>query len=174
VSPVLAALLASIVSVVGGYYLGVVRSRNERRDNAIADIYKALMRFYRSLISWSEYPTGGPRQPPGAAPTTWLDHCMGLLDEFAEAHYGNSIWIGRATDELITDFAVKGWKVLTRFAHMDDRGRLPDGTNAKEHMHAELTPLRNEIADRLRDEMESSLYLIPYRVVIKNRSTPRT
>jgi len=35
---------------------GLSRSRNERRYNTLADIYRMLMLFHRCLLSWSRHP----------------------------------------------------------------------------------------------------------------------
>ncbi len=38
----LIALVGILVGTVSGYLVGVVQSRNERRDNALAEIYKEM------------------------------------------------------------------------------------------------------------------------------------
>jgi hypothetical protein len=54
--PLLIALLGAGVGIVGGYLVGVAQSRNERRDNALAEIYKEMTLFYGRLLSWTDDP----------------------------------------------------------------------------------------------------------------------
>lgn len=67
----LAALLGTGVGTLGGYVFGVAQSRNERRDNALAEIFKEMMLFYRGVVAWTApNQTTGPITEPG---TTWRD-----------------------------------------------------------------------------------------------------
>src|ERR671916_1003093 len=58
VTDVLLALVSGVVGIIGGYIGGVLRtlseSRNERRDAALAEIFKEMSLFYRYLGSWIE------------------------------------------------------------------------------------------------------------------------
>jgi hypothetical protein len=60
-------VILAVVGAVVGYTLGVLRalseSRNERRDAALADIYKELALFYRYLGSWTG-DDSDPKNPP--------------------------------------------------------------------------------------------------------------
>ena len=89
-SALLSALLASVISIVGGYYLGVVRSLNERRENAIADIFKEMMLFYRGILGWiaDPRPNGSPDVEPE---TTWKDYCWKRYAVFLDALHGYEI-----------------------------------------------------------------------------------
>jgi hypothetical protein len=77
----LSALLVSVISLVGGYYFGVVRSRNERRDEAIAAIYKEMMVFYRGIVGWI--------------------YCCKRLRTFMDVFVGYEIWLDEDTHKLI-------------------------------------------------------------------------
>jgi hypothetical protein len=61
-------VILAVVGAVVGYTLGVLRalseSRNERRDAALAEIYKELSLFHRYLGSWTAHPNPDPKNPP--------------------------------------------------------------------------------------------------------------
>jgi hypothetical protein len=58
VTDLLIAVVGGAVGLVGGYVFGVLRTlgehRNERRDAALAEIFKEMSLFYRYLVSWTE------------------------------------------------------------------------------------------------------------------------
>jgi hypothetical protein len=125
-------LLGVVLGLIGGYWLGVLRARSERRDEkrdeAFAEIYKALSLFYRSLMAW----TGDPSHPPITEPDTSIrDYCLKCYSEFLGAYYSHSIWLGKEADDLINEFARAGDELLNELVRdMDEEGRLPDGASA--------------------------------------------
>ena len=70
----LVGLLTAVVGVVGGCFFGLAQSRNERRDNALAEISKEMMLFYRGVVAWTA--PNETNVPLTAEPgTTWRDYC---------------------------------------------------------------------------------------------------
>ena len=70
----LALLSGGVFGVAGGYVFGVLRTlnerRNERRDAALAEIFKEMSLFYRALVAWTDDPNPGPDKrstEPGAS-----------------------------------------------------------------------------------------------------------
>ncbi len=165
---VLAALLAGVVGLVGGYVFGIAQSPNERRDNALADIYGAMSLFYREMIAWMSLPSEKPYTAPGEPSLEWRDSCAGLGKRFMNTYFGNSIWLGRETDEMVNKFAVDAMGVLFQLARMESDGFVyPEMRRGKDLLEERLAAQYREIGDRLREEIEASRTIIPYRIVIK-------
>lgn len=163
VAALLAAVLGAGVGTVGGYVFGVSQSRNERRDNALAEIFKEMMLFYRGVVAWTApNQTTGPITEPG---TTWRDHCRRQYEVFISAYQGNAIWLGKDTQEMIQEVAQAGMDFLNG---VDTHGRgMSDGTRAWDWRANNLMPKLDKVQDALRSEVEASRYIIPYRIVIK-------
>ena len=162
----LPALLASVISLVGGYYFGVVRSRNERRDAAIAEIFKEMMLFYRGIQGWIDDPKGGPLVE---CDTSWEDHCWKRYAVFLDALHGYEIWLDEATYKLMQDFAHAGREVLNRFS-LPRAVNEPDADRMAEwdRLRMDLLARRlNEATDAMKAEFDDSRYIIPYRIVFK-------
>jgi len=176
VSEVLIALVGILVAgvgTVGGYLFGVAQSRNERRDNALAEIYKEMTLFYGRLISWTDDPIPpNPDQPSRASsgvPVT--DHVGEQYNKFTRTFYSNAIWLGMDTYDLIEEVIQASRLLLNELNDTKRRvGRLPDGTNPKDWREGRITPKYNMVRNVLRAEVEASRNVIPYRIVMrKNR-----
>ena len=125
--------------------------------------------FYRSIVSWTAAPTsGGPVTEPN---TPWQEYSRRQYEVFLNAFYGNAIWLGSGTYDLLQGFADAGKDILNEFRHMNSGGRLPDGSRAWDRRAERLTPHYNAVEDAPKAEIEASRYIIPYRIVIK-RNTP--
>jgi hypothetical protein len=173
VTEVLLGLMGILVGVVGGYLFGIAQSRNERRDNALADIYGALSLYYRCLIGWSSLPHLKPNVPPGEPEQEWGECCLHLSDAFNDAYFRNSIWLGEETDGMIERFAVDAQGVFERFTLMDKNGYIfPEGVAAKKLLRETLAPRYAEIRRALRSEIEVSRYLVRLPVTDKDSRTP--
>jgi hypothetical protein len=168
----LVGILVAGVGTVGGYLVGVAQSRNERRDNALADIYKEMTLFYGRLISWTDdaippFPDQPSRMSSGVPVK---DHVGEQFTKFTQTFYSNAIWLGKDTYDLIEEFVQASRVFLNELNLMRDRvGRLPDGTNPKDWREQRITPKFREVRDALQDEVEASRYIIPYRIVIRNQ-----
>ncbi len=161
-----ATVLAAVVAVVGAYFFGVSRSRNERRDAALAEIFKEMMLFYRGVVAWtSPNQTSGPLTQQG---TSWRDYSRQQYEVFLNAFYGNAIWLGKNTQEMIQGFADAGKDLLNGIDHQGRR--MSNGTSAWDWRAENLAPKLNDVEDALRAEMEASRYIIPYRIVIKKNA----
>ncbi len=150
------------VGVFGGYYLGIGKSRNERRDEAIAEIFKEMSLFYRGMIHWTNYPTS-TSWPITSPDTTWEQHCRKRFEIFSDTFYGNGIWLGESTYERIQGFAQSALDFLNELNQMNGEGKLLDGTHPWDRREQTLSDDLYEIENTLRDEMEKSRYIIPYR-----------
>ena len=165
---VLVALLTGGLGLAGGYVFGLAQSRTEGRDNALADIYGSMSLFYREMIAWSSLPSEKPYTTPGEPSREWRDSCAGLGKRFMDTYYGNSIWLGRETDAMVNKFAVDAWGVLLQLARMNSDGIVhPEMRRGKDLLEERLAAQYREIGDRLREEVEVSRTIIPYRIVIK-------
>jgi hypothetical protein len=168
-------LLAAVISVVGGYLAGVRTSRNERRDNALAEIFKEMALFYRYLVSWTDTANPDPAQPTAEAVAESSDiparkHVNDQYRKFVLAFYGNAIWLDKATYDLIQEFSLASRDLLNELNSMRGRPaawRLPDGTDPKDRRKEQITPKYNRVQNVLRAEIEASRYLIPFPIVIK-------
>jgi hypothetical protein len=179
VMDVLIAIGGGVVGLVGGYVFGVLRtlteSRNERRDVALAEIYKELSQFHRYLGSW----TGGydPDPDKPTAESSGMPARQHVNDQYKKFvhsfHDVNAIWLGEDTYDLIQGFSLASGDLLNDLTNMRKRAGvwlLPDGTNPDDRRKELITPKYNEIRDVLRSEVEASRYIIPYRIVRrKNR-----
>jgi hypothetical protein len=161
-------ILVAIVGTVGGYLVGVAQSRNERRDNALAEIYKEMTLFYGNLISWTDDPIPPyPDQPSRASSGVAVkDHVGDQYTKFTRTFYSNAIWLGKDTYDLIEEFVQASRVFLNELNLMRGRvGRLPDGTKTKDWREQRITPKFREVRDALQGEVEASRYIIPYRIV---------
>jgi hypothetical protein len=179
VTGVLTALVGIVVGGLGGYVLGVLRTlnerRNERRDAALAEIFKEMSLFYRSLITWTDDPNPDPNKPNPESGIPVRDHANSQYKVFTRAFYGNAIWLGKDTYDLIEDFVKVSRIFLNEINLMRADGSLPAGTNAKDLRAQELSPKFYKVQNKLRAEVEASRYIIPYRIVTrKNREQPRS
>jgi hypothetical protein len=168
----LVGILVAGVGTVGGYLVGVAQSRNERRDNALAEIYKEMTLFYGRLLSWTDDPLPPDPDKPSAESSgvPVKDHVGEQYKKFTRTFYSNAIWLGKGTYDLIEEFVQASRVLLNELNRVRGGvGRLPDGTKPKDWREERLTPKYKEVRDALRDEVEASRYIIPYRIVIRNQ-----
>jgi hypothetical protein len=103
VTDVLIALVGVVVGGLGGYVLGVLRTlnerRNERRDVALAEIFKEMSLFYRYLGSWIEADNLDPDKPSATSGDIPVkDHVNDQYQKFTYTFYDvNAIWLGKDT-----------------------------------------------------------------------------
>jgi hypothetical protein len=168
VTEVFSALVGIVVGGMSGYVFGVLRtlneSRNERRDAALAEIFKEMALFYRYLVSWTDNYDPDPNNPTGeSSGIPAKDHVGEQYRKFILAFYGNAIWLGKDTYDLIQEFSTVSRDLLNELNHMRADRRLPDGTDPKDRRKDQITPKYNKVQNKLRDEVESSRYVIPFR-----------
>ena len=153
-------LVSGVAGSLLGYVFGVLRTlnerRNERRDEAIAEIYRLESQFYRGVVSW----TADPVSPPPAG-GNWEDYCRNLFREFTDVYHANSIWLGKDTYELIMEFGQAGMAILNEFRHMTSAGYLRDGAGRGTYATRCSGRRHDKVEDALRTEMEWSRSLIP-------------
>jgi hypothetical protein len=178
VSDVLIALvgiLVAVVGTVGGYLVGVAQSRNERRDAALAEIFKEMSLFYRYLGSWIEDIDPDPEKPTSASSDIPArKHVNDQYQKFTYTFYDvNAIWLGEDTYALIQEFSVASRDFLNELEDMREGAgvwRLPDGTNPKDRRKEQITPKFYKVRDELRAEVETSRNLrLWFRYNIVNR-----
>jgi len=176
VTDVLIGLSGGVLGLLGGYVFGVLRTlserRNERRDVALAEIFKEMSLFYRYLGSWIEADNPDPDKlsvASGDIPVK--DHVNDQYQKFTFTFYDvNAIWLGKDTYDLIQEFSGASRDFLNELESMRESAgawRLPDGTNPKDRRQERITPKFYKVRDALRDEVEASRYIIPYRIVIR-------
>jgi hypothetical protein len=164
VSDVLIALvgiLVAVVGTVGGYLVGVAQSRNERRDAALAEIFKEMSLFYRYLGSWIEDIDPDPEKPTSASSDIPArKHVNDQYQKFTYTFYDvNAIWLGEDTYDLIQEFSVASRDFLNELEDMREGAgvwRLPDGTDPKDRRKEQITPKFYKVRDELRAEVEAS------------------
>jgi hypothetical protein len=164
VSDVLIALvgiLIAVVGTVGGYLVGVAQSRNERRDAALAEIFKEMSLFYRYLGSWIEDIDPDPEKPTSASSDIPArKHVNDQYQKFTYTFYDvNAIWLGEHTYDLIQEFSVASRDFLNELEDMREGAgvwRLPDGTDPKDRRKEQITPKFYKVRDELRAEVEAS------------------
>jgi hypothetical protein len=162
VTDVLLALVSGgVFGLLGGYVFGVLRTlnerRNERRDAALAEIFKEMSLFYRSLISWTDAPNPDPNEPsPESSGIPVRDHVNKQYQKFARTFFDNAIWLGEGTYDLIQGY-VEASRVI-----------LPDGTDPRNRREEQLTPKFYEVRDALRAEVEASRDILPFRRFWRN------
>ena len=173
---VLIGLSGGVLGLLGGYVFGVLRTlserRNERRDVALAEIFKEMSLFYRYLGSWIEDANPDPDKPSAASGDIPVkDHVNDQYQKFTFTFYDvNAIWLGKDTYDLIQEFSGASRDFLNELESMRESAgawRLPDGTNPKDRRKERITSKFYKVRDALRDEVEASRYLIPYRIVIR-------
>jgi hypothetical protein len=184
VSDVLIALvgiLVAVVGTVGGYLVGVAQSRNERRDAALAEIFKEMSLFHRYLVSWVEDFDPDPEKPTSASSDIPAQkHVNDQYQKFTYTfHDVNAIWLGKDTYALIQEFSIASRDFLNELEHMKKRAgawRLPDGTDPKDRRkELRITPKYVEVRDALRAEVEASRDLVAwfqYRIVNRMKRRP--
>jgi hypothetical protein len=176
VTDVLIGLSSGVLGLLGGYAFGVLRTlserRNERRDVALAEIFKEMSLFYRYLGSWIEADNPDPDKlsvASGDIPVK--DHVNDQYQKFTYTFYDvNAIWLGKDTYDLIQEFSGASRDFLNELESMRESAgawRLPDSTNPKDRRQERITPKFYKVRDALRDEVEASRYIIPYRIVIR-------
>lgn len=157
-----ATIVAALVAVIGAYFFGASSSRNERRDAALAEIYKEMTLFYRGVVAWTSQ-EGVSRGPITEPETSWDDYCKGQYEVFLRAFYGNAIWLGRSTERMIQEFADAGRDLLNG---IDQYGRhMPDGKSVWDWRARELRPKLDMVEDALRAEVEMSRSVIPWGLI---------
>jgi hypothetical protein len=172
----LVSILVAGVGTVGGYLFGVAQSRNERRDAALAEIFKEMSLFYRYLGSWIEGSDPDPDKRSAASKSSGIpakQHVREQYEKFTHTFYDvNAIWLGKETYDLIHEFSGASRDFLNELEHMNKRAGvwlLPDGTNPKDRRKERINPKYFKVRDVLRAEVEASRYIIPYRIVIKEK-----
>jgi hypothetical protein len=93
-----------------------------------------------------------------------------ISEGFSRTFYGNAIWLGTDTYDLIEDFVKASRIVLNELTRMRADGSLPAGTNPKALRAQELSPKFYEVQRVLRAEVEASRDVIPYRSAMRRRS----
>ena len=175
VNEVLIALVGILVGTVGGYLVGVAQSRNERRDAALAEIFKEMSLFYRYLGSWIEDINPDPKETSAASESSGIParkHVNEQYQKFTYTFYDvNAIWLGKDTYDLIQEFSVASRDFLNELESMrkiNGVWRLPDGTNPKDRRQERIAPKFYEVRDELRAEVEASLDILPFRRFWRN------
>jgi hypothetical protein len=172
VTDVLIALMGVGVGSLGGYVLGVLRTlnerRNERRDDALAEIFKEMSLFYRGIVAWSHSPT------PDSISAEWdiplHEYVNKQYQKFVRTFYSNAIWLGKDTYNLLETFVQACRNVLNEFnSDMRADGRLADGTDPRDRWEEQIKPQFYAVQNKLRAEVEASRSIIPYR----RRRSPR-
>jgi hypothetical protein len=165
VTDLLLALVGGAVGLVGGYVFGVLRTlgehRNERRDAALAEIFKEMSLFHRYLVSWTDDIDPDPKKPTAeSSDIPARKHVREQYQKFTYTfHDVNAIWLGKNTYALIQEFSVASRDFLNELESMRERAgawRLPDGTNPKDRRKERITPKYDEVRDALRAEVEAS------------------
>jgi hypothetical protein len=162
--PLLIALLGAGVGVVGGYLVGVAQSRNARRDNALANIYREMSLFHRYLVSWIEGGEPDPDKTSAASKASGIPAKQHVREQYEKFTYTfhdvNAIWLGKKTYALIQEFSVVSRDFLNELEGMRKRNgvwRLLDGTDPKDRRRERrITPKYLQIRDALRAEVEAS------------------
>jgi hypothetical protein len=157
----LVGILGVGVGTVGGYLVGVAQSRNERRDNALAEIFKEMSLFYRYLGSWIEADNPDPDKPIAASGDIRVkDHVNDQYQKFTYTFYDvNAIWLGKDTYDLIQEFSGASKDFLNELESMKESAgawRLPDDTDPKDRRKEQITPKFYKVRDELRAEVEAS------------------
>jgi hypothetical protein len=173
----LAGILGVGVGTVGGYLVGVAQSRNERRDNALAEIFKEMSLFYRYLGSWIEADNPDPDKPIAASGDIRVkDHVNDQYQKFTYTFYDvNAIWLGKDTYDLIQEFSGASKDFLNELESMKESAgawRLPDDTDPKDRRKEQITPKFYKVRDELRAEVEASRNLrlwFRYNVVSRKK-----
>jgi hypothetical protein len=160
-------LFLALVGAVAGYVFGVLRtlseSRNERRDAALAEIFKEMDLFHRYLGSWTDDQYSDPYKPTMESESSGIParkHVKEQYNKFVLAFHGNAIWLGEDTYDLIQKFSAESMALLNELNHMKKASagvwRLPDGTDPKEQRKERIYPKFIEVRDALRAEVEAS------------------
>ena len=168
---VLTALVSGgVVGILGGYVFGVLRAlnerRNERRDAALAEIFKEMSLFYRYLVSWTDDIDPDPSKPTAeSSGIPARKHVREQYNKFTYTfHDVNAIWLGKDTHDLIQGFSVASRDFLNELEHIRPSAggwRLRDGTDPKDRRKERITPQFYKVRDVLRDEVEASRHIIP-------------
>jgi len=170
----LALVSGGVFGLLGGYVFGVLRtlseSRNERRDAALAEIFKEMELFHRYLGSWTDDPTPSPHEPTAeSVDIPARKHVNEQYKKFVLAFHGNAIWLGEDTYNLIQEFSAESMDLLNGLnSMMSGATHLPDGTQPKDRRKDQITPKFKEVRYALREEVEASRGLISwfqYRIV---------
>lgn len=160
-----------MISVVGGYLAGFRTSRNERRNDALAEIFKEMALFYRYLVSWTDTAAPDPDEPTAeSSGIPARKHVNDQFKKFVLAFYGNAIWIDNATYDLIQEFSLASRDLLNELESMRKIAgvwRLPDGTDPKDRRKEQITRKYDKVQNVLRAEVGASRYLIPFPIVIR-------
>jgi hypothetical protein len=165
------ALGGGVVGLAGGYLFGVLQTlseyRNERRDVALAEIYKEMSLFHRYLGSWTADPYPDPKEP--TAESSGVPARKHVKDQYQKFVYTfhdvNAIWLGDDTYNLIQRFSIASRDFLNELNDMTQRAgswSLPDGTDPNDARKERVTKQYFEVRDALRAEI--SRYLVPSRI----------
>jgi hypothetical protein len=176
-------LFLALVVAVAGYVFGVLRtlgeSRNERRDAALAEIFKEMDLFHRYLGSWVNNPNPDPREPTAESVDIPAGkHVRDQYNKFVLAFHGNAIWLGKDAYNLIQEFSIASRDFLNELIYMRQRDgvwHLPDGTDPKDRREDQIIPKFYKVRDALRAEVEASRELVAwFRYQIDKRMKRRS
>jgi hypothetical protein len=170
-------VVGALGGALGGYVFGVLRTlnerRNERRDAALEEIFKEMSLFYRGIVGWSHSPTPGSFSPEWGI--AWKEYVNKQYPQFLRAFYSNAIWLGKDTYDLLEEFVQACRNVLNEFnSGMRADGRLADGTDPRDRWEEQIKPQFYAVQEKLVDEFETSRFIIPYRIVIRENRQQRT
>lgn len=142
-------IASPFVGALLGYILGVRRTRTERREerreNAIADVFGASRRHYRLCIRWANI--GRDCKTRESVYANFYD--------FVDCFYERSIWLDKDTRELTQKYAKAATTFQEKLERMSPEGFLAGGTTkATEVLDNELTPAFDALEDKLNAEMD--------------------
>jgi hypothetical protein len=154
-------VVTGVIGLLGGYVFGVLRTlnerRNERRDAALAEIFKEMSLFYRYLVSWTDDPNPDPNEPSALSSGIPVrTHVNEQYQKFTRTFFDNAIWLGQDTYDLIQAFVEASRVFLNELNSIRADGRLLDGTNPKDRRKEQLTPEFYKVRDALQAEVEAS------------------
>jgi hypothetical protein len=186
VTGLLLALVGGAVGLIGGYVFGVLRTlserRNERRDAALAEIFKEMSLFHRYLGSWIEDINPDPKETSAASESSGIPARKHVREQYEKFTYTfhdvNAIWLGKDTYDLIQEFSVASRDFLNEFESMTERAgawRLPDGADPKDRRKERITPKFYKVRNALRAGVEASRDLVAwFQYYIVNRMKRRS
>jgi hypothetical protein len=143
VVPLIVVVLTAWFAYVFGTWRARVERREERRDNAIVDVFGAMQRHYRRCITWSR----------GADPEM-RRLTEESYEDFLDRYYTQSIWMAQDTRDVVKAYALEAKDFHNRLSYeMGNQGHLADRTKAEDLLNAKLNPPLSVAEDKLRAEL---------------------
>lgn len=135
----------SLLALALGYFLAISRSSveraEERRDDAIDEVFGSAMTFYRNCVTWASTPTYDDEEVRDA------------YRKFLDTYYYRTLWLGKDNRKLVDELAQKGKEFVNKYVTPSTRKH--GSITASDWRKDNLLPAIDNLEDALQKERDA-------------------